>query len=127
MTVGVKPPSGYFSFAPECWYIVFQTDSGKAVKKFPGCQDCYLLSDVGNSGGLAEAADLTFDSGAHLSRATRSLDGGSPLNWLDDFERDANVAVSGIDYIPLSTGGNEPTPIPTPFPLGESSPGDAEK
>ncbi len=104
------------SFSPEAWYLVFQTDSGRPSKNAPGCEDCYLLSDDGNSGGLAQAADLTFDSGPHRSREVYSRDGGSPLDWLDEFERDANVAVLGppCHSVPYTEQGSL---IPTPEPL----------
>jgi hypothetical protein len=114
VTIGFKPGK-ISSLAPECWYIVFDTDSGRASKAPPGCEDCYLISDLGNSGGLSEAADLTFDSGAHLSRATYSLDGGSPFNWIDEFERDANVVVLGHDC--SDSWNRVATPIPAPDPL----------
>lgn len=103
------------NFSPECWYLVFQTDSGKPSKDSPGCEDCYVLSDVGNSGGLAEAAEFSFDGGPHLSRLVYSLDGGSPTGWLDAFERDANVVAIGPDCPAPSKMEFEP--IPTPEPL----------
>lgn len=113
VTVGVS--SQLPSFPAECYYFVFQTDSGRPSSNPPGCEDCYLLSDVGNSGGLAHAADMTFDGGAHLSRATSSLDGGNPAHWLDDFERDANVFAVGPVCPPQVP--KEFTPLPTPIPL----------
>jgi hypothetical protein len=103
------------NFSPECWYLVFQTDSGRASKDSPGCDDCYVISDVGNSGGLAQAAEFSFDGGPHLSRLVYSLDGGSPSHWLDEFERDANVVVIGPDC-PAPENRND-EPIPTPEPL----------
>ncbi len=113
------------NFSPECWYLVFQTDSGRASKDFPGCDDCYVLSDVGNSGGLAEAAELTFDGGPHLSRLVYSLDGGSPAHWLDEFERDANVVVIGPNCPPPLQMEYEP--VPTPEPLMDQSQEDLTK
>ena len=76
----------------------------------PGCNDCYLISEVGNSGGLAEAADLSFDGGAHLSREAVSYDGGA--TWQDRFERDANVVILGI--LGPSPASISPGPLPTP-------------
>lgn len=108
------------NFSPECWYLVFQTDSGKPSKDFPGCENCYVLSDVGNSGGLAQAAEFSFDGGPHLSRLVYSLDGGSPSGWLDAFERDANVSAIGPDCPAPSKMEFEP--LPTPEPLMEGSP-----
>jgi hypothetical protein len=104
------------NFSPECWFLVFQTDSGRPSKNPPGCEDCYILSDVGNSGGLANAANLTFDGGPHLSRAIYSTDGGDPSHWMDAFERDDNVGALG------PTCHNSPyedrsEPVPTPLPL----------
>lgn len=93
VTIGVKKEDHPQPFPPECRYVVFQTDSGRAVSQAPGCEDCYLLSEVGNSGGLANAADLTFDGGAHVSRESHSIDGGA--TWEDLFERDANVIILG--------------------------------
>jgi hypothetical protein len=108
-------------FSPECWFLVFQTDSGRPSKNSPGCEDCYLLSDVGNSGGLAAAADLTFDGGPHLSRAVYSTDGGNTSDWMDEFERDANVGAIGPVCPPLVQ--NEFPALPTPLPLmGGSQP-----
>lgn len=83
------------NFSPECWFLVFQTDSGHPSKNEPGCDDCYVISDAGNSGGLAEAANLTFDGGPHLSRAVYSTDGGSSSGWIDEFERDMNIGAIG--------------------------------
>ena len=113
------------NFSPECWFLVFQTDSGRPSKDFPGCDDCYVLSDVGNSGGLGEAAELTFDGGPHLSRLVYSLDGGSPFHWLDEFERDANVVAIGPDCPPPLK--MEYQPVPTPEPLMERYQGDLAK
>ncbi len=83
------------NFSPECWFLVFQTDSGRPSKNEPGCEDCYVISDAGNSGGLAEAAILTFDGGPHLSRTVYSTDGGSSSGWIDEFERDMNIGAIG--------------------------------
>lgn len=105
------------NFSPECWFFAFQTDSGKVSKDPPGCEDCYLLSDVSNSGGLADAANFTFDGGAHLSRAVFSTDGGDPFHWMDDFESDVNVGAIGPDAPPQSP--REYQSIPTPVPLEE--------
>ncbi len=117
VTVGFENKA-YSNFSPECWYLVFQTDSGRPSKSPPGCEDCYVLSDLGNSGGLPNAASLTFDGGPHLSREVSSNDGGSPYNWLDHFERDANVGAIGpvcpsLDLMNFN-------PIPTPVPLDKS-------
>jgi len=105
------------NFRAECWFFVFQSDSGRSSNNAPGCEDCYVISDAGNSGGLAAVADLTFDGGPHRSREVYSMDGGNPLHWIDEFERDANIAVSipsGPDSEP-----NEVNPIPVPLPLGD--------
>ena len=103
------------NFSPECWFLVFQTDSGHPSKNAPGCEDCYVISDVGNSGGLADAANLTFDGGPHLSRAVYSTDGGSASSWIDEFERDANVGAIG-PACPALPQREFPT-LPTPLPL----------
>jgi hypothetical protein len=103
------------NFSPECWFLVLQTDSGRSSKDSPGCEDCYVLSDVGNSGGLADSAEFTFDGGPHLSRLVYSLDGGNPLDWLDEFERDANIVAIGPDCLPSKE--IKVDPIPTPEPL----------
>lgn len=106
-----QPPS----FPPECRYVVFETAAGRAVSQAPGCEDCYLISEMGNSGGLADAADLTFDGGAHLSREAYSTDGGA--NWQDVFERDTNVVILGpVNFSPVLP---TPGPIPTPEPVLE--------
>src|SRR5581483_11171697 len=80
VTFVVKTEDHPQSFPPECRYIVLQTDSGRAVSQDPGCEDCYLLSEFGNSGVLAGGADLSFDGGAHLSREAASIDGGA--TWM---------------------------------------------
>lgn len=103
------------NFSPECWYLVFQTDSGHPSKDSPGCDDCYVISDVGNSGGLAQAAEFSFDGGPHLSRLVYSLDGGDPSHWLDMFERDANVVAIGPDCPPSPKMDYEPVPTPEPL------------
>lgn len=115
VTIGIKAEDHPQPFPPECRYVVFQTDSGRALSQAPGCEDCYILSEVGNSGGLASAADLSFDGGAHLSREAHSADGGA--TWLDDFERDANVVILGP--VNSSPGLAPPGPLPTPLPPGE--------
>jgi hypothetical protein len=95
VTVKLRPEDHPQGFPDECRYIVFQTDSGQASSSAPGCGNCYLLSEVGNSGGLADACDLTFDGGPHLSREATSTNGG--VSWIDAFERDANVVLIGPD------------------------------
>jgi hypothetical protein len=113
VTFGIKNEDHPLPFPIECAYIVFQTDSGHGISKSPGCEDCYLLSEVGSSGGLAGAAEMTFDGGAHLSREVTSTDGWK--TWPDAFERDANVVILG----PLGSTHDVPAsgPIPTPAPL----------
>ncbi len=110
VTIGFHSKDNPKSFPPQGQCVVFQTDSGKAVSESPGCMDCYVISEVGNSGGLASAADLSFDGGAHLSREVHSSDGWS--TWTDEFERDANIVILGPSQPPLSE--NTPGPIPTP-------------
>jgi len=116
VTIGIKKDDNPEYFPPECRYVVFQTNSGKAVPGSPGCEDCYLLSDVGNSGGLSGAPDLTFDGGAHLARAVHSMDGWA--TWIDEFERDAHVIIQGLPATPLLA--KPVNPIPTPLPLSRS-------
>ncbi len=106
------------NFSPECWFLVFQTDSGHPSKNSPGCEDCYVLSDVGNSGGLPDAANLTFDGGPHLSREVYSIDGGSASNWLDEFERDANIGTLGPSCH-INPFGDPLQLVPTPMPLDD--------
>lgn len=98
------------SFPPECRYVVFQTASGRPVDQGPGCEDCYVISDMRTSGGLADGDELTFDGGAHLSREAVSTDGGK--TWIDLFERDANIILTG----PEGSSPNLPAfyAIPTP-------------
>jgi hypothetical protein len=103
------------NFSPECWFLALKTDSGKASSNPEGCEDCYLLSDVGNSGGLARADDLTFDGGPHLSREVYNNEAGADYKWQDVFERDANVGALG-PTCPAVTGF-QPRPIPTPMDL----------
>ncbi len=107
------------NFSPECWFLVFQTDSGRPDKTEPGCEDCYVISDAGNSGGLAEAANLTFDGGPHLSRAVYSTDGGSSSGWIDEFERDMNIGAIG-PVCPSYPQRAFPI-LPTPMPLMDSN------
>jgi hypothetical protein len=114
VTVGFDD-KGSSNFSPECWFLALQTDSGRASQDSPGCEDCYLLSNVGNSGGLADAANLTFDGGPHLSRIVYSTDGGSPFHWLDLFESDANLGAIGPSC-PVPSQREFP-PLPTPLPL----------
>ena len=119
VTIGLKPQDHPLPFPPECRFLVFQTDSGRAQAGDPGCSDCYLISEVGNSGGLASAADLTFDGGPHLTREATSADNW--IHWTDEFERDANVVILGPVNSNPSAGF--PNPIPTPEPLaGENLP-----
>jgi hypothetical protein len=110
VTFGFKAEDHPQSFPPQGQCVVFETDSGKISSDTPGCVDCYVISEVGNSGGLSSAADLSFDGGAHLSREVHSTDGWT--NWEDAFERDANVVILGPAQSPLA----EPTPaaISTP-------------
>lgn len=110
VTIGLDPNSSLQAFPPECRCVVFQTDSGRSAKDGHSCDDCYLLSDMGNSGGLSNGDYLTFDGGAHLSRAISSNDGWK--TWTDDFERDANVVILGKYSV------FDPTPVPSiPTPL----------
>ena len=116
VTFGVKPEDRPVAFPAECYYVVFQSDSGKSAPGEPGCDDCYLLSEAGNGGGLPMAAEMSFDGGAHLSRASCSTDGGK--TWTDKFEWDANVLI-------LGPGCPVPTPpslhpVATPEPLPRS-------
>ncbi|HJT24344.1 MAG TPA: hypothetical protein VJ873_07185, partial [bacterium] len=112
VTVGIKKEDQPQEFPAECRYVAFQTDSGGPSTQPPGCEDCYLISEIGNSGGLAEAADLSFDGGAHVSREAFSTDGGA--TWQDAFERDANVVILGnLASVPEP---QKPSPIPTPGP-----------
>ena len=106
------------NFSPECWFLVFQTDSGRPSNNGQDCEDCYLISDVGNSGGLAAAADMTFDNGPHLTREVFSIDGGNPLHWMDAFERDLNVRAIGPACPPPLE--RDFKPLPTPEPLDSS-------
>jgi hypothetical protein len=103
------------NFSPECWFLALKSDAGKASSRPEGCDDCYLLSDMGSSGGLARADDLSFDGGPHLSREVYSLQNGSELKWKDDFERDANVGCLGpvCPQVPSF----QARPIQTPLPL----------
>lgn len=111
VTIGFGPKDHPQSFPPECRSVVFQTDSGRSSAGTSACDDCYLLSAVGNSGGLGSGDDLGFDGGAHLSRAVSSQDGWT--TWTDDFERDANVVILGpYKRIELSPVPPIPTPIP---------------
>ncbi len=113
VTIGTIGKDGPIDFPPECRYVVFQTNSGKASTDTPGCEDCYLLSDVGNSGNLPGAGDLSFDGGAHLSRAVYSLDGWK--TWIDEFERDSHVIILGPPPPPAPSRPIEQ--LPTPLPL----------
>jgi len=96
-------------FPPECRYIAFRTDSGKASAD--SCEDCYLISDIGSTNGLPGADLFTFDGGAHLSRAATSMDGGK--TWSDDFMRDAHVILLGSHLPPEA---KDVPAIPTPLP-----------
>ncbi len=101
VTIKLRPEDHPQAFPDECRYIVFQSDSGQASASEAGCENCYLLSEMGNSGGLADACDLTFDGGPHLSREVSSRDGGA--TWQDAFERDADVFLTGPDCSALIT------------------------
>jgi hypothetical protein len=115
--VHVPFPSKMQSFAPECTYFALGSESGQAAEEAPGCKDCYLLSDMGVSPVLAEAAVLTFDGGPHLSRAASSWEA---KNWGDEFERDANIVLLADPCArqPIP----EPPVFPTPAPLLEGNP-----
>lgn len=113
VTIGFTVKDHPVDFPPECRYVVFQTNSGKASADGKSCEDCYLLSDVGNSGNLSGAPDLTFDGGAHLSRAVHSYDGWK--TWVDEFERDAHVVIIGPPPVFPKTAPANPIPTPLPF------------
>ncbi len=119
VTFGIDPVNPSKPFEAQCTYLGFQTDSGHPVKEDPGCDDCYLVSEVGNSGDLANSAEMSFDGGAHLSRAAYSTDGGK--TWLDKFEWDANIVILGPDCIePQKLEGiSIPTPQPLPKELNQ--------
>src|ERR1035441_10302286 len=114
VTVGFALPKKIHDFEPQCAYILFQTDSGKAGSGPGDCEDCYLLSGVTNSGNLSGASELSFDGGAHLSRAAYSKDGGA--NILDEFEGDANLILLGPDCPKGEEGILVPIPAPSPLP-----------
>jgi hypothetical protein len=114
VTIGIKPQDHPSSFPPECTYVVFQTDSGRPIAGEPGCEDCYLLSENGNSGGLPMAAEMGFDGGPHLSRAASSTDGGK--TWIDKFEWDANIVILGAACAPSTPPAIKPVPTPEPLP-----------
>lgn len=113
VTVGVKKEDQPQEFPAECRFVTFQTNSGRPSIQPPGCSDCYLISEVGNSGGLAQAADLSFDGGAHVSREAFSTDGGA--TWQDAFERDANVVILGNLSAPPEPQKTAPIPTPAPW------------
>ncbi|HVZ81209.1 MAG TPA: hypothetical protein VHE12_10515 [bacterium] len=104
------------NFSPECWFLSLRTDSGRASSSYPeGCEDCYVISDVGNSGGLARADALSFDGGPHLSREVYNDQGGAGDLWQDIFERDANLGALGA--VCPEAPDFQARPIPTPFDL----------
>jgi hypothetical protein len=113
VTIGIKKTDNPKPFPPECRYVVFQTDSGRGVSQAPGCEDCYFLSEAGNSGGLADASDLTFDGGAHVSREAFSTDGWT--TWQDEFERDANLVILGSMGATPQSPAQAPIPTPEPW------------
>jgi len=113
VTIGLNPKDGPRDFPPECRYVVFQTNSGRGIESAPGCEDCYLISDVGNSGGVAGGSELTFDGGAHLSRSVYSADGWK--TWIDEFERDSHVVILGP--VPNLSPNQPVEAIPTPLPV----------
>ncbi|HET9870058.1 MAG TPA: hypothetical protein VFR02_06140, partial [bacterium] len=113
ITIPLRSADHPQGFPDECRYIVFQTDAGRAVPQAPGCEDCYVLAEAGNSGGLPDACDLTFDGGPHLSREAWSHDGGA--TWVDAFERDADIQLLGPDCSSMITNSPPQThPLPTP-------------
>lgn len=118
VTFGFQKQDNPRPFSDQCTYVTFQTDSGTADPK-GGCDDCYLISWVGNSGGLEGAAEMSFDAGAHLSRAAASNDGGAA--WIDLFERDANIVILGPSCPPNENNGIE-NPVPTPSAIYEVLP-----
>jgi hypothetical protein len=114
VTVGFGPTRKVRNFEDQCTYIAFQTDSGKATSGPPGCEDCYVLSGATNSGNLSGASELSFDGGAHLSRAAFSRDGGATFQ--DEFEGDANVVLLGPDCHEKEDNVLVPIPAPSPLP-----------
>ena len=113
VTIGLKREDMAKPFETECTYVGFQTNSGYPTQEESGCGDCYLISEAGNSGGLSRGAEISFDGGAHLSRAAYSTDGGK--TWFDKFEWDANIVILG----PNCGAETAPVlfPIPTPLSL----------
>ncbi len=116
VTVGFEAPKTTQSFQPQCTYIAFQTDSGRAGTGPDECEDCYVLSGAKNSGNLSGASELTFDAGAHYSRAAYSVDGGA--TFLDEFEADANLILLGPPCQEQEEGLMIPIPAPSPLPGG---------
>jgi tetratricopeptide (TPR) repeat protein len=80
----------------ECYYIALSTTAGIS-DKIGRCDDCYELAGMQAPPGVQGAAEASFDSGAHRSRASSSADG---VAWDDRFEADANVVVTGVDCTP---------------------------
>ncbi|MES2202600.1 MAG: hypothetical protein V4498_10145 [candidate division FCPU426 bacterium] len=84
------PETAPKSFAPECYYFAFVAEGGRA--EGAGCEDCYEVFGLRTRPGASGAMDLTFDAGAHRSRASvRGVDGV----WEDDFDADLNVVTVG--------------------------------
>ncbi len=114
VTVGFDTPNKTQGFQPQCTYIAFQADSGKYGSSMSDCSDCYVLSGVQNTGNLSDASELSFDGGAHLSRAAYSFDGGS--TFLDNFEADANLILLGPPCPEGEKVGLPPIPALSPLP-----------
>ena len=101
-------PAAPFPLSPVCHYFAFHSAAGRADEK-EGCQDCWQISYSQTQTGVQGAADLTFDGGAHRSRAASSTQG---KHWEDFFERDLNVVIEGVQC-PENSNVNT-LPLPTP-------------
>ncbi len=105
------PEAAPRNVAPECYYFSLTTDSGLAESG--QCADCYQVSGLKTWPGAPGSQDLTFDAGAHRSRAA-SRPGKSP--WRDDFDADLNLMAVGT-ACEARERDLSMEPLPTPAPL----------
>jgi hypothetical protein len=95
------------SLPPECHYFALRSAAGRA--EGASCADCWQVSYVEAPEGAQGAEDLTFDAGAHRSRAAWRTGNGP---WIDQFNRELHLVV---DSGPCPDFGDARlAPIPTP-------------
>lgn len=95
------------SLPPECHYFALRSTAGRVEGGH--CVDCWQASWVEAPEGAQGAEELTFDAGAHRSRAAWRRGDGP---WVDQFLREIHIVADSADC--PSFDDVKLAPVPTP-------------